>query len=261
MIRITPKRLLLAGAGGVAAVGFLSATVVAVQAWIATHRTYVSPHLAPPVSGMFGDERDPQLRLVMFGDSTAAGLGVDNTAETVGGRLAHLLSGTGRSVRLESVAIAGSRAADLATQVSRALVHGAPDIAVLLVGVGDAMHFTQLVDVESYLSDAVRRLRAAGSEVIVGTCPDLRAIRAIASPLREIVAWSGRRVAETSERATISGGGTPVDLAARTGGVSRADPGTLCEDEFHPSADGYQLWALALYPAAYEASRSVPTSG
>jgi lysophospholipase L1-like esterase len=40
--------------------------------------------------------------------------------------------------------------------------------------------------------------------------------------------------------------------------VFRADPGTLSEDEFHPSPDGYQLWALALYPAVYEAARSVP---
>jgi lysophospholipase L1-like esterase len=49
----------------------------------------------------------------------------------------------------------------------------------------------------------------------------------------------------------------PVDLAARTGPVFRADPGTLSEDRFHPSADGYDLWALALYPAVYDAAQSV----
>ena len=44
-------------------------------------------------------------------------------------------------------------------------------------------------------------------------------------------------------------GGVVVDLAAETGPVFRADAGTLCYDGFHPSADGYRVWAHALYPA------------
>ena len=39
-----------------------------------------------------------------------------------------------------------------------------------------------------------------------------------------------------------------VDLAAQVGPVFRADAGTLCHDGFHPSADGYRVWAHALLP-------------
>ena len=31
--------------------------------------------------------------------------------------------------------------------------------------------------------------------------------------------------------------------------------GTLCEDGYHPSADGYRVWAHALFPAVAEAAR------
>jgi lysophospholipase L1-like esterase len=38
--------------------------------------------------------------------------------------------------------------------------------------------------------------------------------------------------------------------------VFRADAGTLCYDGFHPSADGYRVWAHALYPAVAKAAMS-----
>lgn len=45
-----------------------------------------------------------------------------------------------------------------------------------------------------------------------------------------------------------------VDLAAETGAVFRADAGAFCFDGFHPSADGYRIWAHALYPAVRAAA-------
>ncbi len=39
-----------------------------------------------------------------------------------------------------------------------------------------------------------------------------------------------------------------VDLAGQVGPVFRADAGMLCEDGFHPSADGYRVMAYALFP-------------
>jgi len=111
----------------------------------------------------------------------------------------------------------------------------------------------------THLGEAVRRLRDAGAEVVVGTCPDLGAARAIAPPLRQIVGWLGRRVAAAQAPAVAAVEGVPVDLAGRTGAVFRADEGTLCADGFHPSADGYRVWAHALYPAVYEASRAIAT--
>ncbi|MEV0714375.1 SGNH/GDSL hydrolase family protein, partial [Asanoa sp. NPDC050611] len=61
--------------------------------------------------------------------------------------------------------------------------------------------------------------------------------------------WWGRQSGAALGRAVRAAGGAVVDLAAETGAVFRADAGTLCYDGFHPSADGYRVWAHALLPA------------
>jgi lysophospholipase L1-like esterase len=155
-------------------------------------------------------------------------------------------------VELSSVAVSGARSTDLGTQVARALVGVRPDVAVILVGGNDAIHFTRTADAAEDLASAVRRLRALGIGVVVGTTPDLGATRAFARPLRQLVSWQGRRLARAQTAAVTSAGGTPVDLAAQTGAVFRADAGTYCHDGYHPSADGYRVWAHALLPAVTE---------
>jgi lysophospholipase L1-like esterase len=242
------------------------AAIIAAQALVARNRRYAQPELGLALRASVGRGAQP-LRLVLLGDSSALGVGVDRVSDTIGGQLAQLLAdaptsggpGRGRLVQLSSVGVSGSRSTDLATQVARALLGDRPDIAVILIGANDATGLRRPSEAAAYLGAAVRRLRDAGVEVVVGTCPDLGAIRAIAPPLRQIVGWLGRRVADAQARAVQEAGGAVVDLAAETGAVFRADAGTLCYDGYHPSADGYRVWAHALIPAvASAAARKSP---
>ncbi|MEV6494710.1 SGNH/GDSL hydrolase family protein, partial [Actinoplanes sp. NPDC051633] len=153
-----------------------------------------------------------------------------------------------------SVGVAGSRSTDLATQVARALLGDKPDVAVVLIGTNDAVGLRVPEEAADHLGAAVRRLREAGVEVVVGTCPDLGAIRSIAPPLRQVAGLLGRRMARAQADAVVEAGGTVVELGRETGAVFRADAGTLCYDGYHPSADGYRVWAHALYPAVEEAA-------
>jgi len=240
------------------------AALLTAEAILARRRTYAQPALGLNVRTRVGADSAPSLRLVMLGDSAALGVGVDRVADTVGGQLAELLATAaggqpGRRVDLSSVGVSGSRSSDLATQVARALLGSRPDVAVILVGANDVVGLRSPAEAATYLGAAVRRLRDAGVEVVVGTCPDLGAARAIAPPLRQLVAWFGRRVARAQVRAVHAAGGAVVDLAAETGPVFRADPATLCEDRYHPSADGYRVWAYALLPAVAHAAGVSPT--
>ncbi|MGC9666756.1 SGNH/GDSL hydrolase family protein [Planosporangium sp. 12N6] len=232
------------------------AAVLAGQAMLARSRRYAQPDLRLAMRASIGDTSAAPLRLVLLGDSTALGVGVEQVTDTVGGQLAMLLAeeADGRRVELSSVAVSGSRSADLGTQVARALVGTRPDVAVILVGGNDAVHFTAPAEAADDLASAVRRLRAAGVAVVVGTCPDLGSARAFPPPLRQLVGWHGRRLARAQAAAVATVGGVPVDLAAQTGAVFRADAGTYCHDGYHPSADGYRVWAHALLPAVTEAS-------
>ena len=130
----------------------------------------------------------------------------------------------------------GSRSADLATQVARALLGTAPDVAVILIGANDATALRRPREAAAHLGAAVRRLRDAGVEVVVGTCPDLGAVRAIAA-----AAAADRRLARAADRPGADRRGAGGRRRGRstspreTGPVFRADAGTLCHDGFHPS--------------------------
>jgi lysophospholipase L1-like esterase len=232
------------------------AAVLAGQAVLARSRRYAQPDLRLAMRASVGRVGAPTLRLVLMGDSTALGVGVERVTETVGGQLATLLADApgGRRIELSSVAVSGSRSVDLGTQVARSLVGTRPDVAVILVGGNDAIHFSRPGEAADELGAAVRRLRAVGVSVVVGTTPDLGAARAFPPPLRQLVGWQGRRLARAQADAAQAAGGIVVDLAGQTGAVFRADAGTYCHDGYHPSADGYRVWAHALLPAVTEAA-------
>ncbi|WP_306215871.1 SGNH/GDSL hydrolase family protein [Actinoplanes sp. RD1] len=231
------------------------------EALAAKSRRYAKPTMGLALRTSMGPTGAPTLRLVLLGDSAAIGVGVEWLSETVGGQLARLLAEgtpeTGqRHVLLSSVGVAGSRSTDLATQVARALLGDRPDVAVVLIGANDATGLRSPDESAQHLGNAVRRLRDAGVQVVVGTCPDLGAVRSIAQPLRQVTGWLGRRMARAQAAEVTAGGGAVVDLGEETGAVFRADAGTLCYDGFHPSADGYRVWAHALYPAVLDAAQA-----
>jgi lysophospholipase L1-like esterase len=224
------------------------AALLTAQALAARSRRYAKPDLGLAMRASLGEEGRPALRLVLLGDSSALGVGVEAVEETVGGQLARLIAEAGSRVSLSTVAVSGARCADLATQVARAQLGPRPDLAVVLVGANDATHLVRPGEAGAALATAVRRLRDAGTAVVVATCPDLGAVRAIAPPLRHLVGWYGRRVAKAQTAAAHAAGAAVVDMAAQVGPVFRADPGMLCFDGFHPSADGYRVMAYAIFP-------------
>lgn len=224
------------------------AAVLAAQAAVARGRRYARPEMTVAMRATMGEGTTRPLRMVLLGDASALGVGVNRMEDSLAGQLAELLAAAGGRVSLSSVAVAGARSGDLATQVARCLLGPPPEVAVILIGTQDATHLVSPAEAGAALGAAVYRLRDAGATVVVGTCPDLSAARAMAAPLRHVVGLLGRRIARAQATAGRSAGAAVVDLAARVGPVFRADPGMFCHDEFHPSADGYRVLAHALFP-------------
>ncbi|MGI8868443.1 MAG: SGNH/GDSL hydrolase family protein [Mycobacteriales bacterium] len=243
---------------GVVLSGLGAGAVVAIEFAVARRRQLLPIDTAPEQEATIGVPSDPALRLVVLGDSTAAGVGVDRPADTVGRQLASLVARRRRRcVRVCSAAVTGSASGDLGPQVSRALLTQ-PDIAVILVGLVDVLRLTPLREVASNLGEVVRRLRSGGTGVVVGTCPDLGAAPAFAQPMRALLGRRGKRIGAVQTAVTEAFGGVPVDLAATTGRIFRADRGAYSTDGLHPSADGYRLWAEALAMAIAVAGDPVP---
>ncbi|GAB3272922.1 SGNH/GDSL hydrolase family protein [Microbacterium lacusdiani] len=193
----------------------------------------------------------PPLDLLMLGDSIAAGLGAHRRKDTLGARVAKgLASRLERPVRLRTAAVVGSESSALSRQLDGLDPDYRADVAVIVVGGNDVTHRVPHQVAVAHLTDAIRRLRARGTAVVVGTCPDLGALRPVPQPLRSLSSRISRRLARAQAAAAAAAGARPVSLRRAVGAEFLADPhGMFSLDRFHPSALGYRRTAAALVPA------------
>lgn len=247
------RRVVLAAAvsgGGLGLIGGAVAGVLFAEAKLA-RRWVGEPTEEPPVAdGTYGRLGGEPVSLVMLGDSSAAGLGVHDPRETPGVLIAAGLSDlVDRPVRLLNVARSGAKSTDLPDQVTRAL-ESAPHLAVIMVGANDVTHRVRPAQSVRELALAVRRLRAAGVEVVVGTCPDLGTVEPIAQPLRLVARRRSRQLAAAQTIVVVEAGGRTVSLGDLLGPEFAAAPREMFgPDRFHPSAAGYASLAAALLPS------------
>ncbi|KAA0023895.1 SGNH/GDSL hydrolase family protein [Antrihabitans cavernicola] len=191
------------------------------------------------------------LHLMIFGDSTAAGLGCTVADEVPGVLVARgLAEETGKRIRLSTKAISGATSKGLEGQVDAMFIAGKPpDAAVIMVGANDVTKKHSIHKSAARLGDAVERLRASGSVVVVGTCPDLGIVTAIPQPLRTVVREWGMRLRSAQTAAVKAAGGRPVALADLLSPEFLAAPDRMFSaDGFHPSAAGYELAAAQIIP-------------
>ncbi len=192
------------------------------------------------------------LHLMIFGDSTATGYGCRSADEVPGALIARgLAEESGKRIRLSTKAIVGATSKGLSGQIDAMFVAGPPpDAAVIMIGANDITKPNGIGPSARRVATAVRRLRAAGAVVVVGTCPDFGVITAIPQPLRWVARSRGLRLARAQAAAVRSAGGVPVPLADLLSPEFLQAPELLFSDDmFHPSAAGYALAAKQLLPA------------
>ncbi|CAJ1497781.1 SGNH/GDSL hydrolase family protein [[Mycobacterium] burgundiense] len=192
------------------------------------------------------------LHLMVFGDSTATGYGCRDAEEVPGVLLARgLAEQSGQRIRLSTKAIVGATSKGLSGQVDAMFVAGPPpDAAVIMIGANDITALNGIAASARRLGEAVKRLRASGAVVVVGTCPDFGIITAIPQPLRWVTRSLGLRLARVQAATVRAAGGVPVPFADLLAPEFLKAPEVLfSDDRFHPSAAGYTLAAQQLLPA------------
>lgn len=199
----------------------------------------------------YGDAID----LLVLGDSIAAGLGAEEPKHTLGGGLARRVAKkTGRAVRLRTAAVVGAETRTLADQIDTLEPDYTPDVAIIVIGGNDVTHLLPVDESVAHLVAAVERLRAQGSAVVVGTCPDLGALRPVPQPLRLLGGRASRRLAARQRVAALRAGAHVVSLRHVVGPLFRALPQEMFgPDQFHPSTTGYKRTAKALLPSVLAA--------
>ncbi|MFJ5632490.1 SGNH/GDSL hydrolase family protein [Streptomyces goshikiensis] len=274
MSRARTARRIAAGAayggGGIGLIGVAAVGVVVAELQFAKRTVGTGLPDPPRADGLYGSEfggpeRSPgPLRLAMLGDSTAAGLGVRRARQTPGALLASgLASVAERPVELRNVALSGAMSDDLDRQTGLLLQDDTPppDVAVIMIGANDVTRRMPPTQSVRLLSAAVRRLRLAGAEVVVGTCPDLGTIEPVYQPLRWMARRVSRQLAAAQTIGVIALGGRTVSMGDLLGPEFAANPREMFgPDSYHPSAEGYATAAMAVLPTVCAALGVWPES-
>lgn len=257
MLGLVRRTAVLIGAGGAmagAAYGMLTEQgrrarrTLAIPGWFPFRADGV---YLPDGSGPVLPAAPPEnvLSFAVLGDSSAAGLGVDRPEDLPGVVLARgLAEEAGRPVRLDTLAICGSTTSRFGDQVDAALVDP-PHAVLIMVGANDVTLRMPPRQSAKLLGEGVSRLRAAGTAVVVGTCPDLGSVRAIPQPLRAIARTWSLALARLQRAAVLRSGGLPVPLADLLATEFSTQPALFSRDHFHPSTAGYDAACSVLLPA------------
>lgn len=192
------------------------------------------------LDGSVGAGGGEPLRVVWLGDSTAAGVGVDDPSEALPTVVAEQL---GRPVDLTVLAASGDRVEDVLDEQLPAVAALEPHVVLISVGANDVTHLTTRADFRDRYQEVLAGL-PDGSDVVLLGVPDMGAIPRLGQPLRAITGLRGRQLDEVVRDLAGDAGATHVPIGPATGPAFRAEPERyFAADEYHPSAVGYRLWA------------------
>lgn len=212
-------------------------------------RALTLPEAAGPRRGESGN--GAPLRLLIVGDSSAAGVGAAAQADALAGQLAEGLAGTHR-LHWRLVARTGATTADTIARLETEEAERF-DVAVTALGVNDVTHavpLTRWLDGQARLR-ALLASRFGVRHVVCSGLPPMGAFPALPQPLRAILGLTARRFDTALARALA-----PDPRATHVAFNLALAPDLMAEDGFHPSPSGYAVWAQGLVPAIAQAART-----
>jgi lysophospholipase L1-like esterase len=211
-----------------------------------------APRLTDPAGPAYGvvGEGDPYRRLLVIGESTAAGIGASRHTCALPGFLAAEITGRrGGTVAWTARGKSGVTARRVITELLP-LEPGPFDFTLLTVGINDLLDRRPPEVWGTDLRLLIEALRDAHghTRVIVSGMPPVHRVPAIPQPLRFV---AGRRAAtmnRITRRVSAASGATYVAVRGYRGRGREL----FASDGFHPSEIGYRVWARALAPALAE---------
>lgn len=221
------------------------------------------PDLEPSyeIAARVGDASGHALRLVVLGDSTAAGVG----SATLEGSLPVLVAdrvakALDRPVEVVGHGVSGARTADTRAEQVPLLAGVEPDVTVISVGSNDVTHVTPPWTLQRQtreLLDAARA-EADGAPVVLAGIPLFAGTPRLPQPLRAVVMGYARPLRAAQREAVGTRGVAYVDIARDASPRFKGVPDAMSADGYHPSPIGYGFWADAIAVEVVAALRGQP---
>ena len=184
---------------------------------------------------------------VALGDSTGAGVGARE-----GGYVARLFKRIEErrpGSTLSNVCVSGATTEDLLRDQLEKGVAMNPDLVTVGIGINDIGHGLTLEqfskNFEEILSTLKEKTRA---QIVVTNLPDVSSAPRIPSVMRSTYQGQIDQFCQRLEEIAKRHGVTVFDVYSLTKDELPSHPEYFSNDGFHPSDEGYELWATQMWP-------------
>ncbi len=193
----------------------------------------------PPLAG--------PVTYVALGDSTGAGVGA-----TQGGYVARLfrrIVPSRAGSELINLCVSGATTSDVLRNQIEKGVSNQPNLVTLGIGINDIGHGLSLEQFSKNYEEILRRLKSGTSaRIVVTNIPDISSAPRIPEVLRgeyqRLITQFNQALEEIAGRHGV----TVFDVYRVTREELPAHPEFFSDDGFHPSDEGYELWAERMWP-------------
>ena len=185
------------------------------------------------------------IRLLVIGDSSAAGVGVERVEQTIGPLLAgHLARKTGETVQWRVAGFNSATSGQIRDHVVKHLPRDAFTHVVLSVGANDAKNFHTLARFKREFGGLIYALKARfpSARLVWSPIVEMRDVPALSRPLADILSVRAHAFNALGSRLARERGGvaaTPLPVEGPQG---------FAVDGFHAGKPGYAAWAAHLLP-------------
>lgn len=221
------------------------APVLLVQARQTRRRIPPLPSTPLPWSGTIDGPRP--LRLLILGDSTAAGVGADSQYDALPGNFARTLHDRfGRGVEWVAAGANGATSRDILTRYLDDVTTRPRDLIFLTIGANDALGLRSRSAFTHDLVSIVRRLRQASPDALLlfASLPSFGRFYTLKNPLRRILARHSASLNEGA-RGALAGFDSVYPLP-----IPPPYSSTFwASDLFHPGVSGYREWTDFVFTA------------
>ncbi len=198
-----------------------------------------STNFATPIVG--------PVRYLALGDSTGAGVGARSGGYVA--RLFRKIMVHQAESKLTNRCVSGATTSDVLNGQMDGITELDPNLVTIGIGINDIGHGVSLSTFEKNYDLILSRLRANTRAVIVVTnVPDIstapRIPQIIRSEYEQIVVKFNQKLEEVAARHGV----TVFDVYTITREELPKHPEYFSDDGFHPSDQGYELWAETMWP-------------
>ncbi|MDA4847083.1 SGNH/GDSL hydrolase family protein [Hoeflea poritis] len=199
--------------------------------------------------GIVGDDREPDYRILVLGDSSAAGVGADRLEDTIGPQIAAVLhERTGATVAWHRAGSNSAICEQLRDLVVPNLERHDYTHVIIAAGTNDAKNFLTARRFKRGFGGLLYAVKAKWPEATIIWSPviDMRTVPALPPLLAQILEMRVRIINRVGRQLC------PERFAIAAPRLQPPDSSGFSSDGFHAGASGYRYWAELLAQTVIE---------